>query len=170
MALQKNIDEAVEVIKKSIEDKIAQNIRGEIEQTLLKDFLETLCHKVEQISKAKVVSYDFNKTFITFNCEIPKIYSIDTQTAHQVIRTIDAVNLDFFFKKETNLHLFNFCSKYFLFSHFDNTKQANVLNFTWSKNKFDESKICFCFMCKFNLELSEQQEEKKQEEPEKNDN
>ena len=163
MALQKNIDEAVEVIKKSIEDKIAQNIRGEIEQTLLKDFLETLCHKVEQISKAKVVSYDFNKTFITFNCEIPKINSIDTQTAHQVIRTIDAVNLDFFFKKETNLHLFNFCSKYFLFSQYCSTREVNELCFTWSKNKFEENKICFCFMCKFNLELSEEEEEKKKQ-------
>ena len=174
MAQKKAIDEAVAVIQKSIENRIAQNterlIRNEIENTLLQDFLEALCHKVEQINQVKVVSHDSTKTFINFCCEIPKIDSADTQIPHQVIRAIEEVNLDFFFKKETNLHVFNFCSKYFLFSHFDNTKQANVLNFTWSKNKFDESKICFCFMCKFNLELSEQQEEKKQQEPEKNDN
>ena len=172
---QKAIDEAVAVIQKSIEKRIAQNtetlIRNELENVLLQDFLESLCHKVEQINQVKILSQDSTKNFINFSCEIPKIEVNDTQIPHQVIRSVDEVNLEFFFKKETNLHLFKFCSKYFLFSHFDNTKQANVLNFTWSKNKFDESKICFCFMCKFNLELCEQQLEKKNnKEQEKNDN
>ena len=176
MAQKKAIDEAVAVIKKSIEDRIAQNtdrlIRGEIEQTLLQEFLEALCHKVEQISQVKVVSRDLTKSFINFCCEIPKIDPADTQGPHQVIRAIDEVNLDFFFKKQTNLHVFNFCSKYFLFSQFCSTRQVNVLNFNWSKNKFDKSKICFCFMCKFNLELSEEQEEKEKQQKveKKNDN
>ena len=168
MAQKKAIDEAVAVIQKSIENRIAQNterlIRNEIENTLVEDFLETLCHKVEQIHQVKTISRDSTKSFINFCCEIPKIDETDTQIPHQVIRAIDEVNLDFFFKKETNLQVFNFCSKYMLFSQFDNKKQVNVLNFNWSKNKFDDSKICFCFMCKFNLELSEQQER------EKNDN
>ena len=177
MAQKKVVDEAVADIQKSIENRIDQNtqrlIRNEIENILLQDFLEALCHKVEQINQVKVISQNSTKNFIKFCCEIPKIDPLDCLSAtssipHQVIRAIDEVNIEFFFKKETNLHVFNFCSKYFLFSQFDNTRQVNVLNFTWSKNKFDESKICFCFMCKFNLELSEEQKEKeKQQELEK---
>lgn len=173
MAQKKEIDEAVDCIKKAIEKKIAENtevlIRSEIEKTLLEDFLETLCHKVEQINQINILSAETTKHFINFSCEIPKIETCDVHIPNELIKLVHEVNLEFFFKKETNLHLFNFCSKYFLFSHFDNTKKVNVINFNWSKNKFDESKICFCFMCKFNLELCEQQEEKKQE-PEKNDN
>ena len=62
MAAQKNIEEAVEVIKTAVEKKIAENtekfIRSEIEQKLLQQFLEALTHKVEQVQNAKVV--DFN--------------------------------------------------------------------------------------------------------------
>ena len=104
MAQKKAIDEAVAVIQKSIENRIAQNterlIRNEIENTLLQDFLEALCHKVEQINQVKVVSQDSTKTFINFCCEIPKIDPADTQIPHQVIQAIDEVNLDFFLKRK----------------------------------------------------------------------
>ena len=137
-------------------------IRTEIEQTLKKQFLEALTHKVEQIQQAEVVDCDFSKSFINFCCEIPKIDAVDTTIAHQLIRAIDDVNLTYFFKRETNLHLFHFCSKYLMFSQFCSTRQVNVLHFNWSKSRFDETKTCFCFMCKFNLELSEEQEKKKE--------
>lgn len=168
---QKEIEEAIEVI-----DKIAENterlITDEIEKTLLNEFLETLCHKVEQINQAKVVSYNSTKNFINFCCEIPKIDPADTKTPHQVIRTIDDVNIDYFFKKETTLHVFNFCSKYFMFPQFCTKREVNVISFNWSRNKFDENKICYCFMCKFNLDLSKEQKDKerKQELENKNDN
>ena len=168
MATQKEaIEEAVNVIKKSIEDKIAQNteriIKAEIEQTLKQDFLDALSYKVEQISQAKVVGRDYSEHFINFGCEIPKINSADTQIANQLIKGIEEVNLEYFFKKPTKLHIFNFCSKYFMFSQFCNTRQVNLINFNWSKNKFDDKQICYCFMCKFNLELAEDQEKAKQQ-------
>ena len=130
MAVQKEaIEEAVNVIRKSIENKIAQNteqlIRVEIEKKLKQDFLEALTHKVEQISQAKVVGCDFSEFFINFGCEIPKINPADTQIANQLVRSIDEVNLEYFFKKSTKLHIFNFCSKYFMFSQFCSTRQIN---------------------------------------------
>ena len=164
---QKDIEEAVAVIEKAVKDKVAQNteklIRKEIKEKLLEEFLETLCHKVEQIHQVKVVSSDSTKNFINFCCEIPKIDPNDTQIPNQVIKAIDDVSLRFFFKKETNLRLFNFCSKYFLFPQYCSKRNVNNLFFNWSKNKFDEGKTCFCFMCKFHLELSEEQEKQKQE-------
>ena len=164
---KEDIEAAVEVIKESIEKKIAENtekiVKAEIEKTLKETFLEALSHKVKQISSAKVVSSNCSEHYINFGCEIPKIIATDTQIAHQVIQAINDVNLEYFFKKETRLHIFNFCSQYFMFSQFCNTRQVNLLNFNWSKNKFDENKICYCFMCKFNLELAEDQEKAKQE-------
>ena len=164
---KEDIDAAVKVLKESIEKKIAENtdkiVRAEIEQTLKETFLEALSHKVEQISSAKVVSTNWSEHYINFGCEIPKINPSDTQIAHQVIKAIDDVNLEYFFKKKTKLHIFNFCSKYFMFSQFCNTRQVNLINFNWSKNKFNEKQICYCFMCKFNLELAEDQEKAEQE-------
>ena len=156
---KENIEEAVNIIKNSIEKKIAEKT----EQTLKETFLEALSHKVEQISQAKVVSRDCSEHFINFSCEIPKIKPADTRIAHQLIQVIDEVNLEYFFKKKTKLHIFQFCSKYFMFSQFCNTRQVNLINFNWSKNKFNEKQICYCFMCKFNLELAEDQEKAKQE-------
>ena len=162
-----DIDNAVNIIKKCIENKITQNterfVKAEIEQILKEEFLEALSHKVEQISQTKVVSRDCSENYINFGCEIPKIDASDTQIAHQIIRAIDEVNLEYFFKKKTKLHIFHFCSKYFMFSQFCNTRQVNLINFNWTKNKFDEKQICYCFMCKFNLELAEDQEKAKQE-------
>ena len=173
MAAQKNIEEAVEVIKTAVEKKIAENtekfIRSEIEQKLLQQFLEALTHKVEQVQNAKVVDCDYSKSFINFCCEIPKIDPADTQIPRQLINAIDDVNINYFFKRETNLHLFRFCSKYFMFPQFCTKRQVNAIHFNWSKSKFDETKTCFCFMCKFNFELAEEQEKKK-EQSEKNDN
>ena len=171
MAAQKEaIEEAVEVIKNAIERRVAEStervIKAEIEKTLKEEFLETLSHKVEQIG-AKVVGRDFSDYFINFSCEIPKINPADTTTARNLINTIDNVNVEYFFKKPTKLHIFNLCSKYFMFSQFCNTRQINLINFNWSKNKFDENQICYCFVCKFNLELAENQENKALEE---NDN
>lgn len=162
---QKDIDiaEAVSVIQKAVEKETERFIRKEIKEKLVEEFLEALCHKVEQIHQVKVVAYDSTENFINFCCEIPKIDPNDTKTPHQVIKAIDDVSLRFFFKKETNLHLFNFCSKYFLFPQYCSKRNVNVLNFNWSKNKFDEDKTCFCFMCKFHFELSEEQEKLKQE-------
>ena len=165
MAEQKEaIEKAVNIIKNSIERRVAESterlIKAEIEQTLKEEFLETLSHKVEQIGQAKVVGRDFSDYFINFGCEIPKIDPADTQIPRKLIRTIDDVNLEYFFKKPTKLHIFNFCSKYFMFSQFCNTRQVNLINFNWSKNKFDEKQICYCFVCKFNLELAEDQEKK----------
>ena len=172
MAAQKeDIEEAIEIIKNSIERKVAESterlIKAEIEQTLKEQFLEALSHKVEQIGQAKVVGRDFSDYFINFGCEIPKIDPADTRIAHQLVKGIDEVNLEVFFKKPSKLHIFNFCSKYFMFSQFCNTRQVNLINFNWSKNKFDEKQICYCFMCKFNLELAEEQERKAEQE---NDN
>ena len=161
-AKREDIEEAIDIIKNSIENRI----KAEIEQKLRQEFLEALSHKVEQISQAKVVSRDCSEDFINFGCEIPKIDPSDTQIAHQVIQAIDEVNLEYFFKKQTKLHVFNFCSKYFMFSQFCNKRQVNLINFNWTKNKFDERQICYCFMCKFNFELAEDQEKAK----EKNDN
>ena len=171
MAAQKEaIEEAVEVIKNAIERRVAEStervIKAEIEKTLKEEFLETLSHKVEQIG-AKLVCRDFSDYFINFGCEIPKIDPADTTIARNLIRTIDDVNIEYFFKKPTKLHVFNFCSKYFMFSQFCNTRQVNLINFNWSKNKFDENQICYCFMCKYNLEFAENQEKKALEE---NDN
>lgn len=154
MEQQKDIDEAVAVIQKSIEKKIAENT----EIIIVKDFLETLFHKIEQIDQAKVVSQSSSKNFINISCEIPKISPSDPKIANRLIETIDKVNLEFFFKKQTNLHVFNFCSKYFLFSQYSPEKKVNVLNFSWGKNKFEMNKICFCFMCKFHFELAEEKE------------
>ena len=164
MAAQKEaIEEAVEVIKNAIERRVAEStervIRAEIEKTLKEEFLETLSHKVEQIG-AKVVGRDFSDYFINFGCEIPKIDSADTTIARNLINTIDEINLEYFFKKQTKLHVFNLCSKYFMFSQFCNTRQVNLINFNWSKNKFDENQICYCFVCKHNLELAEDQTKK----------
>ena len=172
MAVQKEaIEEAVNIIKNSIERRVAESterlIKAEIEQTLKEEFLETLSHKVEQIGQTKVVGRDFSDQFINFGCEIPKIDPADTRIPRQLIRTIDDVNLEYFFKKPTKLHIFNFCSKYFMFSQFCNTRQVNLINFNRSKNKFDHKQICYCFMCKFNLELAEDQERKAEQE---NDN
>ena len=168
---KKTIEEAVEIIKNSIERRVAESterlIKAEIERTLKEEFLEALSHKVEQI-QAKVVGRDFSDQFINFGCEIPKIDPADTEIPRQLIRGVDDVNLEFFFKKTTKLHIFNFCSKYFMFSQFCNTRQVNLINFNWSKNKFDENQICYCFMCKFNLELAEDQKKKAVEQ--KNDN
>ena len=107
MAAQKEaIEEAVNVIKNCIENKIAQNterlIRAEIEQVLKQEFLEALTHKVEQISQAKVVSREFSEHFINLGCEIPKIDPSDTQIPHQVIKGIEAVNLEYFLKRKQN--------------------------------------------------------------------
>ena len=171
MAAQKEaIEEAVEVIKNAIERRVAEStervIKAEIEKTLKEEFLETLSHKVEQIG-AKVVGRDFSDCFINFGCEIPKIDPADTTIPRKLIRTVEDVNLEYFFKKTTKLHIFNLCSKYFMFCQFCNTRQVNLINFNWSKNKFDENQICYCFVCKFNLELAENQEKKALEE---NDN
>ena len=164
---REDIEAAVNVIKESIEKKIAENtekiVKAELEQTLKENFLEALSHKVEQISQAKVVSRDCNQHFINFGCEIPKIIPPNNQIGHQVIKAIDEVNLEYFFKKKTKLHIFNFCSKYFMFSQFCSTRQVNLINFNWSKNKFNEKQICYCFMCKFNLELAADQEKAEQE-------
>ena len=161
---EKDIEEAVAVIQKSIEKKIAENtdklIRSEIFNTLCQQFLESLCHKIEQIGLVEVVSRDFNNNFINFSCKIPKINPSDTQIAHSVIKIVDEVSLDFFFKKQTHLHLFNFCSKYFMFSQFSNEQQNNLINFNWSRNKFEQNKICYCFTCKFHLDLVEEQKKK----------
>ena len=172
MAAQKEaIEEAIEVIKNSIERRVAEStervIKAEIEKTLKEEFLETLSHKVEQIG-GKVVGRDFSDYSINFGCEIPKIDPADTTIARNLIDTIDNVNLEYFFKKPTKLHIFNLCSKYFMFSQFCSTRQVNLINFNWSKNKFDEKQICYCFVCKFNLELAEDQERKVEEQ--ENDN
>ena len=157
---QKDIEEAVSIIQKAVEKAVEKAAVGQSEkENELKDlFLEALSHKVNQIHKVKVVSYDSSRNFINFCCEIPKIDPNDTEIAHRVIKTIDIINLKFFFKKETNLRLFNFCSKYFLFSQYSPEKKVNVLNFSWGKNKFEMNKICFCFMCKFHFELAEEKE------------
>ena len=103
MAQKKAVEEAVAIIQKSIEKKIAENtealIRSEIEKTLLKDFSETLCHKVEQINQIKIISIETTKNFINFSCEIPKIEENDTKIPHQLINLVDEVSLEFFFKK-----------------------------------------------------------------------
>lgn len=168
MAAQKKaIEEAVDVIKTCIEKKIAEKteavVRAEIERVLKEEFLETLTHKVEQISQAKVVGKDYSEHFINFGCEIPKIDPADTQIPHLLVSTINEVNLEYFFKKQTKLHIFNFCSQYFMFPQFCNKRQVNLINFNWSKNKFEPNKVCYCFMCKFNFELAEDQLKKERE-------
>ena len=60
-----------------------------------------------------------------------------------------------------------------MFSQYCNERQVNLINFNWSKNKFEPDKICYCFMCKFNLQLVEEQKEKADKEKvdkETNDN
>ena len=161
MARQKEaIEEAVQVIKQSIENRVRERtekiIKVEIENVMKQDFIDALTHKVDQIGK--VVGKDYCEDFINFGCEIPKIDPADTKIARQLISIIDETNLGFFFKRETNLHVFNFCSKYFMFSQFCTERQVNLINFIWSKNKFEPDKICYCFMCKFNLELAEKAE------------
>ena len=172
MTAQKEaIEEAVTVIKQAIEKRVAERtetiIKSEIEKVVKQDFIDLLTHKVEQIGK--VVGRDYSEDFINFGCEIPKINPADTQIARQLIKTIDEINLEFFFKKETNLHIFKFCSQYFMFSQFCNTRQVNLINFNWSKNKFEPDKICYCFMCKFNLQLAEDQIKTDKEKAEKED-
>ena len=163
MATQKEaIEEAIEVIKENIEIRVAERtqkiIEIEIENVLKQAFLDSLTHKVEQIGK--IVGKDYCENYINFGCEIPKIDPADTKIARQLIHIIDKTNLDFFFQKETNLHIFKFCSKYFMFSQYCDKRQVNLINFNWSKNKFEPDKICYCFMCKFNLQLVEEQREK----------
>ena len=163
MATQKEaIEEAINVIRDSIEIRVRERtqkiIEIEIENVLKQDFIDSLTHKVEQIGK--IVGKDYCENYINFGCEIPKIDPADTKIARQLINTIDETNLDFFFKRETNLHIFKFCSKYFMFSQYCHKRQVNLINFNWSKNKFEPNKICYCFMCKFNLQLAEEQKEK----------
>lgn len=176
MATQREaIEEAIQVIRENIEIRVAERtqkiIEIEIENVLKQDFIDSLTHKVEQI--VEVVGKDHCEDFINFGCEIPKIDPAGTKIARQLINIIDETNLDFFFKRETNLHIFKFCSKYFMFSQFCSTRQVNLINFNWSKNKFNEKQICYCFMCKFNLQLAEEQKEKADKEKvdkETNDN
>ena len=163
MATQEEaIEEAIQVIKDNIEIRVAERTQKileiEIQNVLKEDFLNSLTHKVEQIGE--VVGKDHCEDFINFGCEIPKIDPADTKIARQLINIIDETNLDFFFKRETNLHIFKFCSKYFMFSQYCHQRQVNLINFNWSKNKFEPNKICYCFMCKFNLQLAEEQKEK----------
>ena len=163
MATQKEaIEEAINVIRDSIEIRVRERtqkiIEIEIENVMKQDFIDSLTHKVEQIGK--VVGKDYCEDYINFGCEIPKFDPADTKIARQLINIIDETNLDFFFKRETNLHIFKFCSKYFMFSQYCNERQVNLINFNWSKNKFEPEKICYCFMCKFNLQLAEEQKEK----------
>ena len=163
MATQKEaIEEAINVIRDSIEIRVRERtqkiIEIEIENVLKQDFIDSLTHKVEQIGK--IVGKDYCENYINFGCEIPKIDPADTKIARQLINIIDETNLDFFFKRETNLHIFKFCSKYFMFSQYCNERQFNLINYNWSKNKFEPEKICYCFMCKFNLQLAEEQKEK----------
>lgn len=171
MAAQKEVEEAIQIVRQSIEKKVLERtekiIKVEIENVIKQEFIDALTHKVEQI--AKVVGKDYSEDFINFGCEIPRINPADTKSVKQLIEGIDEVNLEFFFKKETNLHIFNFCSKYFMFSQFCNTREVNLINFNWSKNKFEPDKICYCFMCKFNLKLAEDQIDKEKAEKE-NDN
>ena len=167
------IEEAINVIKQSIGKRVQERtekiIKAEIENVIKQDFIDALTHKVEQI--AKVVGKDYSEDFINFGCEIPKIDPADTQIARKLINIIDSTNLEFFFKRETNLHIFKFCSKYFMFSQFCNQRQVNLINFNWSKNRFEPDKICYCFMCKFNLDLAEDQIKADKEKAEKeNDN
>ena len=176
MATQREaIEEAIQVIRENIEIRVAERtqkiIEIEIENVLKQDFIDSLTHKVEQIGK--VVGKDHCEDFINFGCEIPKIDPADTKIARQLINIIDQTNLDFFFKRETNLHIFKFCSKYFMFSQYCDKRQVNLINFNWSKNKFEPNQICYCFMCKFNLQLVEEQKEKANKEKadkETNDN
>ena len=176
MATQREaIEEAIQVIRENIEIRVAERtqkiIEIEIENVLKQDFIDSLTHKVEQI--VEVVGKDHCEDFINFGCEIPKIDPADTKIARQLINIIDETNLDFFFKRETNLHIFKFCSKYFMFSQYCDKRQVNLINFNWSKNKFEPDKICYCFMCKFNLQLAEEQKEKADKEKvdkETNDN
>ena len=176
MATQREaIEEAIQVIRENIEIRVAERtqkiIEIEIENVLKQDFIDSLTHKVEQIGK--VVGKDHCEDFINFGCEIPKIDPADTKIARQLINIIDETNLDFFFKRETNLHIFKFCSKYFMFSQYCDKRQVNLINFNWSKNKFEPNQICYCFMCKFNLQLAENQKQKADKEKadkETNDN
>ena len=165
MATQREaIEEAIQVIRENNEIRVAERtqkiIEIEIENVLREDFLNSLTHKVEQIAEVLTVAKDHCENFINFGCEIPKIDPADTKIARQLINTIDETNLDFFFKRETNLHIFKFCSKYFMFSQYCDKRQVNLINFSWSKNKFELNKICYCFMCKFNQQLAEEQKEK----------
>ena len=176
MATQREaIEDAIQVIRENIEIRVAERtqqiIETEIENVLKQEFIDSLTHKVEQIGE--VVGQDHCENFINFGCEIPKIDPADTKIARQLINIIDQTNLDFFFKRETNLHIFKFCSKYFMFSQYCDKRQVNLINFNWSKNKFEPNKICYCFMCKFNLELAEDQKQKADKEKadkETNDN
>ena len=164
MATQReSIEEAIQVIRENIEIRVAERtqqiIETEIENVLKQEFIDSLTHKVEQIGE--VVGQDHCENFINFGCEIPKIDPADTKIARQLINIIDEINLDFFFKREPpNLHMFKFCSKYFMFSQYCDKRQVNLINFNWSKNKFEPNQICYCFMCKFNLQLVEEQREK----------
>ena len=110
-----------------------------------KDFLQVLCQK------------EANKNLIIFSCDIPKIQTNDLSLPAKLIELIDDLNLQYFFKeKPKNLYSLNWCSKYLMFSYFDNQKQVNTIQFYWFKNKFGGSLGFPCFMCKFNIELCQE--------------
>ena len=119
-----------------------------------KDFLQVLCHKVGQLEQACVTLKEANKNLIIFSGDIPKIQTKDLSLPTKLTELIDDLNLQYFFKeKPKNLYSLNWCSKYLMFSYFDNQKQVNTIQFYWFKNKFGGSFVCPCFMCKFNIEL-----------------
>ena len=145
---------AEKVVNEFKELDLNSNNQVDEEYLVAKVYLQVLCYKVGQLEQVLVTIKEIDKNLIIFSCEIPKIQTNDLSFPTKLIELIDNLNLQYFFKeKPKNLHSLNWCSKYLMFSYFDNQKQVNTLQFYWFKNKFGGSFGCPCFLCKFHIEL-----------------
>ena len=125
-------------------------------------FIEALCHKIRQLEQILAIRKELKSGSFCFSCDIPKISENHLDFPLKLIELIDDLNIYYFFKrKPKNLYSLNWCSKYLMFSSFDNQKKENTVQFFWFKNKFGEI-CCPCFMCKFNIELVKEQNDNEQ--------
>ena len=125
-------------------------------------FIEALCHKIGQLEQILAIRKEIKSGSFCFSCDIPKISENHLDFPLTLIELIDELNIYYFFKrKPKNLYSLNWCSKYLMFSSFDNQKKENTVQFFWFKNKFGEI-CCPCFMCKFNIELVNEQNDNEQ--------
>ena len=133
-----------------------------VDQEYPEVFIEALCHKIEQLKQILAIRKEIKPGSFCFSCDIPKISDSDLDFPLKLIELIDELNIHYFFKrKPKNLYSLNWCSKYLMFSSFDNQKKENTVQFFWFKNKFGEI-CCPCFMCKFNIELVNEQNDNEQ--------
>ena len=132
------------------------------QENLLAVFIEALCHKIGQLEQILAIRKEIKSGSFCFSCDIPKISENHLDFPLKLIELIDHLNIYYFFKKKPkNLYSLNWCSKYLMFSSFDNQKKENTVQFFWFKNKFGQI-CCPCFMCKFNIELVKEQNDNEQ--------